>query len=450
MVGAHALAVSEPQGVRVLEHGAALDDGDAGLVQGRRVGGLQAGNLLVLVGDQGRPVETRAVRRPAEPRSLLEVEREARRIDEKLFRHATADDAGAADPVFLRDHDARTVAGGDARSAHAARSRADHEQIDISHHDLAWRWPPPCASQVVTLLLHLGTEAHQNFLRYLFRPRLSAVQALVDHGRLLGGEFLAQRRLVERGQLLQLGFAEALGIEPRDLVNDLVAARRELRPQLPRDLVEILEQPGIGRKEDILGALHHARDNRIEHVDGALGGEQVLGGRQRAGRHGRRRRCGRGRRARLLCGRRSGQPAERKGRYRGVADERGCNHGIPPGAINGFANQARSTVRTPSGPAMIAVWASPMNKPCSTTPGMAASRWASDAGSALRSSAASRIQWPPSVTKTWPSLVRRSSALPGAPAAEAAASTARRVAASPNGTTSMGSGNRPSTDTHFE
>ncbi len=58
----------------------------------------------------------------------------------------------------------------------------------------------------------------------------------------------------------------------------------------------------------------------------------------------------------------------------------------------------------------------------------------------MRSSAASRMKCPPSVTKAWPSVARRNSAGPGQPAAAAAASTARRLAASPNGTTSTGRG----------
>jgi hypothetical protein len=45
-----------------------------------------------------------------------------------------------------------------------------------------------------------------------------------------------------------------------------------------------------------------------------------------------------------------------------------------------------------------------MNKPCSTTPGMAERRRASNSGSTIRSSAASRIQLPESVTKAWSSL----------------------------------------------
>src|SRR5262245_19737504 len=112
--------------------------------------------------------------------------------------------------------------------------------------------------------------------------------------------------------------------------------------------------------------------------------------------------------------------------------------------------QRRSTTRTPLEPATTAACASPMNKPCSTTPAIPSRRSASDFGSAIRSNAASRIQCPPSVTKAWPSLARRSRAGPVQPTAAAAASTARRVAPNPNGTTSTRSGKRPSADPHFD
>jgi hypothetical protein len=94
------------------------------------------------------------------------------------------------------------------------------------------------------------------------------------------------------------------------------------------------------------------------------------------------------------------------------------------------------TMRTPSGPAMTAAATRPMKSPCSTTPGTSASRDASPLGSGIRTSAASSIWCPPSVTKGWPSWPRRKTAGPGRPAAMAAASTARRVATTPNGTTS--------------
>src|SRR5262245_19237822 len=93
---------------------------------------------------------------------------------------------------------------------------------------LVARRPAGGASQIVALLLHLGAEARHDFLRHFFRPRLGPRQPLVDDDRFVGSEFLAHRRLVERDHLLQLGFAEALGIEPGDLVHDLVAARQHL------------------------------------------------------------------------------------------------------------------------------------------------------------------------------------------------------------------------------
>ena len=92
---------------------------------------------------------------------------------------------------------------------------------------------------------------------------------------------------------------------------------------------------------------------------------------------------------------------------------------------------------------MMAAWAIPTNNPCSTTPGISARRAASDAGSGMRSSAASTIRCPLSVTKGWPSRVRRSKAGPGQPASTAAFSILRRMAANPNATTSIGSGKRP-------
>ena len=131
-LGAHRLAGREQaHGVRVLEHGAALHDRDLGALQIGRVGRLEPGDLAVLVGDQRRPVERRLGQRPAVAGGVLELVGKARRIDQELLRHAAADHAGAADPVFLGHHDARAVAGRDPRGAHAARACTDDEQIDV-------------------------------------------------------------------------------------------------------------------------------------------------------------------------------------------------------------------------------------------------------------------------------------------------------------------------------
>src|SRR5579863_10309746 len=110
----------------------------------------------------------------------------------------------------------------------------------------------------------------------------------------------------------------------------------------------------------------------------------------------------------------------------------------------------RSTRRTPSLPARIAVRTNPMNRPCSITPGTAARRVAKTGGSTMRRKWASKIQCPPSVTNALPSFPLRSTTGPEQPAARKAASIARPVALAPNGAISIGSGKWPSTETHFE
>src|SRR3546814_6431676 len=75
----------------------------AGIGQQRLVDALQAVDLPVLVGDQGRPVEAGGRHRPAEAGGILEVLVEVGGVGQQLFRHAAADDAGAAVAVGLGD-----------------------------------------------------------------------------------------------------------------------------------------------------------------------------------------------------------------------------------------------------------------------------------------------------------------------------------------------------------
>ena len=65
------------------------------------------------------------------PDGVLELLGEMAGVDEQLFRDAAADDAGAAEAVGLGDGDARAHLRGHARRAHAARTRADDEKIEI-------------------------------------------------------------------------------------------------------------------------------------------------------------------------------------------------------------------------------------------------------------------------------------------------------------------------------
>ncbi len=134
-----AIAVRHLHGVGIGQRGAVLDDFDAGLRQERAIGRLQPRDLLVLVGDQRRPVERGVRHGPAEAGGILEFAVEARGIDQKLLRHAAADDAGAAEAIFLRQHHARAVLRGNARGAHAARAAADDEQIDVEIRHATYR-----------------------------------------------------------------------------------------------------------------------------------------------------------------------------------------------------------------------------------------------------------------------------------------------------------------------
>ena len=70
-------------------------------------------------------------------------------IDQELLRHAAADHASSADAEFLRDHDLGAMGRRDPGGAHAARSRTDHEKIDIvtGHSILSKRLPGRATGQ---------------------------------------------------------------------------------------------------------------------------------------------------------------------------------------------------------------------------------------------------------------------------------------------------------------
>ena len=121
----------EQDRVAVAQHGARGEELDAGVSSVAFVDSLEAGDLLILVGDQRRPVEAHAGGRPAEADRILEGVGEAAGIDQQLLRHAAADDAGAADPVLLGHRHLGAMAGGNPRRPHAARAGADDEEVVV-------------------------------------------------------------------------------------------------------------------------------------------------------------------------------------------------------------------------------------------------------------------------------------------------------------------------------
>ncbi len=118
-------AAGNLHGVRIDQHAAALDDLDPAVLQHVDVDLLEPVELLVLGGDQRRPIEGRDRHVPAEAGGVGEGVRELRAVDEELLRHAAAQDAGAADAALLDDRHPRAIAAGAARRGDAAGAGAD-------------------------------------------------------------------------------------------------------------------------------------------------------------------------------------------------------------------------------------------------------------------------------------------------------------------------------------
>ena len=76
-------------------------------------------------------IDSRAVIEDPHTVRILKFIGEAARVDHELLRHAAPDDAGAADPVLLRQHHLGARTGRDPGRAYAARPASDDEEINI-------------------------------------------------------------------------------------------------------------------------------------------------------------------------------------------------------------------------------------------------------------------------------------------------------------------------------
>jgi hypothetical protein len=124
------------QSVGIKERRTRIESGDAGAFEQFYVDAVQAGDFLVLGGDQSFPIMHRRHAAPAEAGSIPRPGTVFGRLHHHFFRHAADINASAAPMLRLGDRDARAVARRDARAANAAAAAADDKQIEIEHETL--------------------------------------------------------------------------------------------------------------------------------------------------------------------------------------------------------------------------------------------------------------------------------------------------------------------------
>ena len=121
----------DAHGVGVDQHGARMERLAAGLFDAMLVEAFEPRDFVLLVGDQGAPVETCLGHSPAIAGCVGEMFGKLRGVNVELFRHAAADDAGAAVAELLGDGDALAEPRRHARGANAARAAADDKKIVV-------------------------------------------------------------------------------------------------------------------------------------------------------------------------------------------------------------------------------------------------------------------------------------------------------------------------------
>ena len=115
-----------------------IDEGRPGLehrhlvaVERVQIDAVQPVDLAQHIVAQRRPVERLALDLPAEAPRIDQILGKMRAIDEQLLGHAAADDAGAADAIFLGDGDARAMPRRNPRRPHPAGAGTDDEQVEV-------------------------------------------------------------------------------------------------------------------------------------------------------------------------------------------------------------------------------------------------------------------------------------------------------------------------------
>ncbi|MPL84493.1 hypothetical protein SDC9_30458 [bioreactor metagenome] len=143
VLGADHLAICKAHLMGRGDGGALIEDGDAGARLAAAIDRLEPVELGIEPGAEAGPVEGAELGLPAIGARLFHRRRHRGGKDHQLLRHAAADHAGAAHPVFLGQRHLRAMlARCDPRRAHPARTAADHEEVVVEAHLSPFRFLP--------------------------------------------------------------------------------------------------------------------------------------------------------------------------------------------------------------------------------------------------------------------------------------------------------------------
>src|SRR5262249_41357502 len=131
-------------------------------------------------------------------------------------------------------------------------------------------------SHIVSALLHLRAHFVDDLFGKFIRPFAGQIHAFVRRLWFFGDDLLAERRLVERQNLLQLRFGEMARVGAGCIVYKLTGAGAVLFDQVIGDFVQILAPHEVGLHEEVAGLDHHPANQRVKDVIGVFYAEYFL------------------------------------------------------------------------------------------------------------------------------------------------------------------------------
>src|SRR6267142_415672 len=141
-----------------------------------------------------------------------------------------------------------------------------------------------CKSNLLAAFAHLGAEFTVDGFGKNLRPLIHIGHAELNCPWLGGEQFLAERRLVEGDQVLQLLFGKLVGVDLRHPLADFLLAAGKLLGDDDGNLVEILLIVEVALHQLILGPLNDVGDRAGVHGAGVFHRQNFLCRRERCRR----------------------------------------------------------------------------------------------------------------------------------------------------------------------